>query len=50
MTLVVDTSAALRWFVGKNGSDRPVVLSVGKEPLIALVAASRSTTLALPPR
>ena len=35
MTLVVDASVALKWFVGEAGSDRAVALLDGDEPLIA---------------
>jgi predicted nucleic acid-binding protein len=35
MTLVVDASVALKWFVGEDGSDRAVELLNSGEPLIA---------------
>jgi predicted nucleic acid-binding protein len=35
MTLVVDASVALKWFVGEDGSDRAVALLDSDEPLIA---------------
>ena len=35
MTLVVDASVALKWFVDEDGSDRAVALLDGDEPLIA---------------
>lgn len=35
MTLVVDASVALKWFVGEDGSDLAIELLNGGEPLIA---------------